>query len=83
MLNLYWWCNNYYLDIRTSINPIIWTSMSWKKLKDKFDEWMVIWIVFTFMASATIFQTFYILKLKSELKLFQNNDKHSKSTRTR
>ena len=57
--------------------------MSWKRIKDKFDEWMAIWIVFTFMASATIFQTFYILHLKSELKLFQKDDKHSKSTRVR
>jgi hypothetical protein len=83
MSNLHWWCYSDHLHIRTSINPIIWRSMSWKKLKDKFDEWMAIWIVFTFMASATIFQTFYILHLKSELKLFQNNDKHSKSTRVR
>jgi hypothetical protein len=83
MLNLYRWCYSDRLYIRGSINPIIWITMSWKKLKDKFDEWMAIWIVFTFMASATIFQTFYILKLKSELKLFQNNDKHSKSTRVR
>jgi hypothetical protein len=48
--------------------------MSWKRLKDKFDEWVVIWVVFAFMASATLFQTFYILHLKSELKLFQTND---------
>jgi hypothetical protein len=77
MSNLHWWCYSDHLHIRTSINPIIWRSMSWKKLKDKFDEWMAIWIVFTFMASATIFQTFYILHLKSELKLFQKDEKIS------
>ena len=77
MFNLHRWCYSDHLDIRASINPIIWRSMSWKKLKDKFDEWMAIWIVFTFMASATIFQTFYILHLKSELKLFQKDEKTS------
>ena len=75
MPNLHRWCFIHHLDIRRSINPIIWTSMSWKRIKDKFDEWMAIWIVFTFMASATIFQTFYILHLKSELKLFQKDEK--------
>ena len=51
--------------------------MNWKRIKVKFDEWMAIWIVFSIMASATIFQTFYILHLKSELKLFQNDEKTS------
>ena len=82
MPNLYWWCYSDHLHIRTSINPIIWRSMSWKRLKDKFDEWMAIWIVFTFMASATIFQTFYILHLKSELKLFQRDEKTSTNSKS-
>jgi hypothetical protein len=51
--------------------------MNWKRIKVKFDEWMAIWIVFSIMASATLFQTFYILHLKSELKLFQNDEKTS------
>jgi phosphotransferase system glucose/maltose/N-acetylglucosamine-specific IIC component len=51
--------------------------MSWKRIKDKFDEWMLIWVVFSIMAAATIFQTFYILHLKSELKLFQKDEKTS------
>ena len=51
--------------------------MNWKRIKVKFDEWLLIWVVFTIMASATLFQTFYILHLKSELKLFQNDEKTS------
>lgn len=51
--------------------------MNWKRIKVKFDEWMAIWIVFSIMASATLFQTFYILHLKSQLKLFQNDEKTS------
>jgi hypothetical protein len=51
--------------------------MNWKRIKVKFDEWMLIWVVFSIMASATLFQTFYILHLKSELKLFQNDEKTS------
>jgi hypothetical protein len=41
----------------------------------KFDEWTAIWIVFGILASAVSFQTFYILHLKSQLKLFQTNEK--------
>jgi hypothetical protein len=44
-------------------------------MKKKFDEWMLIWVVFFIMAAATLFQTFYILHLKSELKLFQKDEK--------
>jgi hypothetical protein len=51
--------------------------MNWKRIKVKFDEWMLIWVVFSIMASATLFQTFYILHLKSQLKLFQNDEKIS------
>ena len=51
--------------------------MNWKRIKVKFDEWMLIWVVFSIMAAATLFQTFYILHLKSELKLFQNDEKIS------
>jgi phosphotransferase system glucose/maltose/N-acetylglucosamine-specific IIC component len=38
-------------------------------------EWNMLWIVYGFMAAAVLFQTFYILKLKSELKLFKENEK--------
>jgi phosphotransferase system glucose/maltose/N-acetylglucosamine-specific IIC component len=51
--------------------------MNWKRIKVKFDEWMLIWVVFSIMAAATLFQTFYILHLKSQLKLFQNDEKTS------
>ncbi len=51
--------------------------MNWKRIKVKFDEWMAIWVVFSIMAAATLFQTFYILHLKSQLKLFQNDEKTS------
>jgi hypothetical protein len=51
--------------------------MNWKRIKVKFDEWMLIWVVFSIMAAATLFQTFYILHLKSQLKLFQNDEKIS------
>jgi hypothetical protein len=51
--------------------------MNWKRIKVKFDEWLLIWVVFAIMASATLFQTFYILHLKSQLKLFQNDEKIS------
>lgn len=44
-------------------------------MKKKFDEWALIWAVFFIMAAATLFQTFYILHLKSELKLFQKHEK--------
>ena len=44
-------------------------------MKKKFDEWVLIWVVFFVMAAATLFQTFYILHLKSELKLFKENEK--------
>ena len=44
-------------------------------MKKKFDEWMLIWVVFFIMATATLFQTFYILHLKSQLKLFQKDEK--------
>lgn len=46
-------------------------------MKKKFDEWMLIWVVFGILACATLFQTFYILHLKSELKLFQNDGKNT------
>jgi hypothetical protein len=51
--------------------------MNWKRIKVKFDEWLLIWVVFSIMAAATLFQTFYILHLKSQLKLFQNDEKIS------
>jgi hypothetical protein len=51
--------------------------MNWKRIKVKFDEWLLIWVVFSIMAAATLFQTFYILHLKSQLKLFQNDEKTS------
>jgi len=51
--------------------------MNWKRIKVKFDEWMAIWVVFSIMAAATLFQTFYILHLKSQLKLFQDDEKTS------
>ena len=41
----------------------------------KFDEWTAIWVVFGLLASAVSFQTYYILHLKSQLKLFQTNEK--------
>lgn len=46
-------------------------------MKKKFNEWGLIWAVFFIMAAATLFQTFYILHLKSELKLFQNDGKNT------
>jgi hypothetical protein len=46
-------------------------------MRKKFDEWALIWVVFFIMAAATLFQTFYILHLKSQLKLFQNDEKTS------
>jgi hypothetical protein len=41
----------------------------------KFDEWTAIWVVFGILASAVSFQMFYILHLKSQLKLFQTHEK--------
>lgn len=48
-------------------------------MKKKFHEWALIWAVFFVMAAATLFQTFYILHLKSELKLFQKDAKNTDS----
>jgi len=79
MPDIHWWCYCRYLDIRRIINLIIWINMR-KKIDyiiRKFDEWTAIWIVFGLLASAVSFQTYYILHLKSQLKLFQNDEKTS------
>lgn len=50
-------------------------------MRKRFNEWMMIWVVFAIMAGAILFQMLYISHIKSELKLFRENDKntHTKS----
>jgi len=77
MPDIHWRCYCRYLDIGRIINPIIWINMR-KKIDyiiKNFNEWTAIWIVFGILASAVSFQMFYILHLKSQLKLFQTHEK--------
>jgi len=79
--DIHWWCYCRYLDIGRIINLIIWINMR-KKIDyiiKNFNEWTAIWIVFGLLGAAVLFQNYYILKLKSELKLFQKNEKNTNS----